>query len=283
MLRRPRQTQPGRITSDLGQTLAPLALFPWAPLGMAYLGVPIVINAASIVVDDKDYEPACQKLKDSGFRVTVPDRRPPPEVFDSLPDPQVALERANEAYKRVDLSTTLFDYPIDHELDGRLQVNIVPNSFAHLPIPQSNGDSEQDLSNLLENYNAYDNIFHPLEAALVESFAKSAIDDENHGGLKWAHSLSTWVAMMVGYLEVNNEILDACSDEQAVEWFSVKFGRKHEEEFGPWDRRVSKRLGTGKEISVDMRGNDLASAPKQEQEQEYKQVHEHEQQQEKIE
>ncbi|KAJ6036476.1 hypothetical protein N7540_000755 [Penicillium herquei] len=60
---------------------------------------------------------------------------------------------------------------------------------------------------------------------------------------------------MAGYLEVNNDILDAsgCSDQEAVEWFSVKYGRKHEEKFGPWDRRVSKRLGSGKDMPVDMR------------------------------
>ncbi|KAJ5594848.1 uncharacterized protein N7459_001056 [Penicillium hispanicum] len=255
MLRRPRQTLPDPIIIELGQTLAPLANFPWGPLAMTYLGVPIVINTATIVVDDKDYQSACQKLKDSGFRATVPDRRPAPEIFAALPNPEEALQLVNKEYERLDQSTTLFEYPVGHYLG--LKVNLVPNSFAHLPMLYITGESKQDPSNQPPNYNVYDNIFHPLEAALVESFVKGAIDDEHHGGLDWGQSLTTWVAMMAAYLEVNNDILDACSDQQAVEWFSLKFGRKHEEEFGPWDRRVSKRIGSGKEMPVDMRGKPL--------------------------
>lgn len=61
--------------------------------------------------------------------------------------------------------------------------------------------------------------------------------------------------MMVGYLDVNHNILDMCEDEQAVEWFSAHFGRKREAVSGPMDRRITKRLGSGKEMSVDMRGH----------------------------
>jgi hypothetical protein len=63
--------------------------------------------------------------------------------------------------------------------------------------------------------------------------------------------------MMTAYLEVDNDILDSCSNERAVKWFSVTYGRIHEEKFGPLDRRVSKRLGSGREMPVDMRGNPL--------------------------
>ncbi|KAJ5714162.1 uncharacterized protein N7483_011343 [Penicillium malachiteum] len=217
------------------------------------------VQTTSIVVDDKDYDSACQKLKDAGFRVTVPDRRPAPEIFDALPDPEEALRLVNKEYERLDQSTALFDYPVNHELDGGLKVNLLPNSFAHLPIPTISAESEQNSSKLSEKYDVYDNVFHPHESALVESFVKGAIDDENHGGLDWGQSLPTWVAMMAAYLEVNNDILDDCSDQQAVEWFSVKYGRKHEEKFGPWDRRVSKRLGSGKEMPVNMRGTSLSN------------------------
>jgi hypothetical protein len=60
-----------------------------------------------------------------------------------------------------------------------------------------------------------------------------------------------------GYLEVNNDILDDCADERAVEWYSTHFGRIHEDQYGEWDLRVSKRLGSGKEMPVDMRGNPI--------------------------
>ena len=63
--------------------------------------------------------------------------------------------------------------------------------------------------------------------------------------------------MMVSYVEVNNDILDDCVDEQAVERYSTHFGRTHEAKHGPWDLRVSKRLCSGKELPVDMRGNPL--------------------------
>ena len=55
---------------------------------------------------------------------------------------------------------------------------------------------------------------------------------------------------MVSYLEINNDILDGCLDERVEEWFGVKYGRVHDHKFGPFDGRVTKRLGSGKEISL---------------------------------
>lgn len=69
--------------------------------------------------------------------------------------------------------------------------------------------------------------------------------------------------MMAGYVEVNNDILDNCADERTVAWYSVNFGRIREDKFGPFDRRVSKRLGSRKEMLVDTRGNPLISAPQE--------------------
>lgn len=64
---------------------------------------------------------------------------------------------------------------------------------------------------------------------------------------------------MVGYVEVSNGILDNCADERAVEWHSVNFGQIREENFGPFDRRVSKRLGSKRDMSVDTRGKEASS------------------------
>lgn len=92
----------------------------------------------------------------------------------------------------------------------------------------------------------------------MESFVKAAIDEETEPGFSaWRESLISWVSLIRGYLEVNNDILDDCPDKQAVEWFSNHFGRIHEAKFGPMDLRVSKRLGSGKEMPVDIRGNPL--------------------------
>lgn len=63
--------------------------------------------------------------------------------------------------------------------------------------------------------------------------------------------------MMRGYLEVNNDILDGCTDERAVEWYSTHFSQIHEDQHDEWNFRVSKRLGSGKEMPVDMRGNPI--------------------------
>jgi hypothetical protein len=60
--------------------------------------------------------------------------------------------------------------------------------------------------------------------------------------------------MMVGYLGLGNDILDDCLDEQVTTWYSTHFGRLHESKYGPFDRRISKRLGSGKELPVDMSG-----------------------------
>ena len=60
---------------------------------------------------------------------------------------------------------------------------------------------------------------------------------------------------MRGYLEVNNDIFDDCADVQAVEWYSTHFGRIHEDQYGEWDLQVLERLGSGREMPVDMRGN----------------------------
>ncbi|CAI7589904.1 unnamed protein product [Penicillium glandicola] len=259
MIRSPRKPNPDRITSEIGQILAPLAIFPWGPLAMHYLGVPIVLGTAMIAVHDEDYEKACQKLKDSAFIATVPDRRPAPEVLARLPNPDEVMAEVNKEYQHLDRSTLTFNYPINHHLAGSLKLNLVPNSFANLPTPDVTSDLKQNTVST-KGYDIYGNIFHPLEEALVESMVKGVIDDENDENAEfsiWGETLSTWLAMMGAYLEVNNDILDSCSDEQAVKWFSVHFGRIHEEKFGPWDRRVSKRLGSGREMPVDMRGNPL--------------------------
>jgi hypothetical protein len=37
---------------------------------------------------------------------------------------------------------------------------------------------------------------------------------------------------------IENDILDACTDTKAVEFFSKHFGREHDAEFGPKDLRI---------------------------------------------
>lgn len=211
----------------------------------------------TIVVQDEDYQVAVRKLLDSQFVSTVPNRNPPPEVMEHLPDPQAVLAEINEGYRRLDLSSTTFNYPSRYS-ERKEQVVLIPNSFAHLPLrPTDSTSSARGPRQIFptNRYDVYSNLFCPLERALIESFVKAAVDDEKDANFStWGQLLRSWISMMVGYLDVNNDILDMCEDEQAVEWFSARFGRKREAVSGPMDRRITKRLGSGKEMSVDMRG-----------------------------
>ena len=177
--------------------------------------------------------------------------------MEHLPDPQAVLAEINEGYRRLDLSTT-FNHPSRYS-EREEQVVLIPNSFAHLPLRPIDSTSSAGGPRQIfptSHYDAYSNLFYPLEQALIESFVKAVVDDEKDTNFStWGQLLRSWISMMVGYLDVNNDILDMCEDEQAVEWFSARFGRKREAVSGPMDRRITKRLGSGKEMPVDMRGH----------------------------
>ncbi|KAI4127408.1 MAG: hypothetical protein LQ347_004615, partial [Umbilicaria vellea] len=201
-----------------------------------------------IVIRDEDYQTAIRKLLDSKFVSTVPDRSPPFEVIEHLPDPQDVLKEINEGYKGLDQSSTTFNYP-NSSPEKKEQVVLIPNSFAHIPLGPAYSTNQ---------YDKYNNILYPLERALIESFVKAALDDEKENNItSWGESLRSWISMMVGYLDITNDVLDTCEDHPAVEWFSAQFGRGHEATSGPLDRRITKRLGSGKEMPVDMRGHPL--------------------------
>ena len=57
MIRRPREAQPDAITSEIGAILAPMDIFPWGPLAMNYLGVPIVLGVSCFIVDLRFHRP----------------------------------------------------------------------------------------------------------------------------------------------------------------------------------------------------------------------------------
>jgi hypothetical protein len=142
------------------------------------------------------------------------------------------------------------------------QVVLIPNSFAHLPLsditPASVATNRPRETVSSKHYDVYGNLFYPREQALMESLVKAAIDDEKNVDFSsWGALLKAWISMMVGYLDINNDILDSCPDEEAVEWFSTNFGKKREARCGPFDLRISKRLGSGKEMPINMRGHSI--------------------------
>ncbi|KAJ5555218.1 hypothetical protein N7535_007658 [Penicillium sp. DV-2018c] len=261
MIRKPRQVEPDHVSSAFSQMLKPLPVLIWGQLAMAHLGVPVVTGQCMFVVRDEHYQTAIQKLKDSGFPQAPPDRRPAPEVLESLPDPEAVLEEINKGYQRLDRYCSSFQFPPHFPYSGD-QMFLMPNSFAHLPLQKGDMSLDQPDQKKAQSkqYDVYGNLFYPLEAALVESFVKGVYHDNDEiGHCSWQTLLSAWIGMMVAYLEVNNDILDDCADERAVQWYSTEYSRIHEEQYGPWDHRVSKRLRSGREMPVDMRGNHVSS------------------------
>ena len=216
-----------------------------------------------VVVHDGDYPTAIQKLKTAGFTPTLPNRAPAREILDDHPDPWLVVAEINAGYRRVDRHCAVFDYPEElEEGEEKFQVYLFPNSFAHVPVGCTTAASTTRW------FDVYGNVHYPLERALVESFVKAAIDEEDQiviededqdgvGYSVWADSLGSWISQMMGYLEVDNDVLDGCPDGRAVEWYSTRFGRIREVRSGPLDRRVSKRLGSGKVMAVDMRGGSV--------------------------
>ncbi|OJD20410.1 hypothetical protein ACJ73_08254 [Blastomyces percursus] len=257
MFRRPQDLEPDPETSQLGCILSPLRIYTWGPSAMSYLGVPIVIKLPMVVVQDKDLEKATCKLLDSGFIPSSPNRNPAPEIMADLPDPQAVLRQINEGYERVDRSCKTFNCP-SHLLESFQQILLIPSSFASLPDFSATTElnaTKQAAALTNAQYDTYGNILYPHQRTLLESLVRAAVVEEaNAGFTSWAASMKAWVSMMVGYLGLENDILDDCLDEQVVTWYSTHFGRIHESEYGPFDRRISKRLGSGKELPVDMSG-----------------------------
>ncbi|WEW58584.1 hypothetical protein PRK78_004052 [Emydomyces testavorans] len=258
MFRRSRATEPDNFASILGRKLEPLPVLLWGANAMGYLGVPIVLGANMLVVRDEDYQVAIHKFKNVGFIPAVPDRNPPPEIMESHPNPGQMVEEINAGYKRLDRSCAVFNCPDDFP-EAKLQVYLFPNSFAHLPRGETTIPPDRtDGLVITRQYDVYKNLYYPLEKALVESFVKAAIEEEDETCYStWGELLRSWVSLMTGYLNVNNDVLDHCADEQVVEWYSLNFGRLRGAKMGPFDRRISKRLGSGREMPVDMRGDPI--------------------------
>ncbi|QSS63106.1 hypothetical protein I7I51_00163 [Histoplasma capsulatum] len=200
---------------------------------MWYLGVPIACGATMVVVQDEDYTVAIEQFENAGFTRSIPNHTPPLEVMQDHSNPQQMLEEINADYKHLDCSCAVFDYPQDDPAEKGLQMYLFSNSFAHIPLE----DILHSSNNIAypattKQFDIYKNLCYPLEQALIESFVKTVIDEETESG----HS--AW-------------------DKQAVEWYSTNFGQIHEARFGPMDRRISKRLGSGKELPIDMTENPI--------------------------
>lgn len=194
-----------------------------------------------VVVRDEEHEACAQRLLASGYTLTRPRRELHPDILATLEDPEEVMANLNKALAPLDRAAKVFDYAEPEEE----QIYLLPNSFACLPLE------------LEAEFHTYGNIKHPLERALVESFVKCALLEDNPTVSDWGSSLIVSVWTMIRYLDIENDILDQCTDARAVEFFSEQFGRKRDEEFGPKDFRISKRIGSGREMPIDSRGRPL--------------------------
>ncbi|RAH73950.1 uncharacterized protein BO66DRAFT_459671 [Aspergillus aculeatinus CBS 121060] len=250
MFRRPRQTTADGLSLRLSKILHPIPVIPWSALAMWYLGVPVGVGAPMIVVRDAaNYPTAQSRLAKAGFKRSVPNRNP---------HPQQMLGGINAGYHRVDRSCAVFDYRDDDPSDKAMQLYLYlfPNLFAH--VFDGWRWQEAPRHETAQRYESYGNLHYALERALVGSLVRAAVEEESATGFSaWGEDLRSCVAMMNGYLEVDNDALDYCADEQVVDWYSRNFGRIREARFGPMDHRVSKRLGSGREMPVDTRGNPI--------------------------
>ena len=97
-------------------------------------------------------------------------------------------------------------------------------------------------------------MFFPLEAAFIESFAGCAASCEVN---QWTAMLISWITTSITYLDTEDDILDGYQQKEAVEWYSSQLGRDFHAQNGPYDLRVSKRIGSGREPLLDSRGRPL--------------------------
>jgi hypothetical protein len=199
------------------------------------------------VVRDDDFEACAEKLVARGFRVTTPKRGLHPDLLARLPNPEEVIAAINADYAALDEAATVFNYvePKDE------QVFLIPNSFACLPLESTESDHSE------RSFDVHGNTHQPLERALVESFVKCALLSDQLSTSVWRRSLMTSVWTMIRYLDIENDILDHCTDTRAVELFSEHFGRGHDARYGPKDLRISKRIGSGRELPIDSRGRPI--------------------------
>ncbi|GIK07626.1 hypothetical protein Aspvir_003292 [Aspergillus viridinutans] len=239
MFRDPKQVIANPAASLPVSSLQPVPVAAWGALAMAHLGVLMVVGVHMLVVRDGDYQSAIKKLSDSGFTISTPKRGPRPGAIAEYRDPERVLQQINSGYKHLDGSSTTFNYPARCR-ERTEQVVLIPNSFAHLKLEPNTAGQFADAA----HYDVFGNIWYPDEETLIESLVKAAIDEESLGHSIWGSLLEAWVSMMVGYLDIQNDIIDNSDDERAVAWYSKHFGRIYEENHGPMDRRITKRLGS---------------------------------------
>ncbi|KAK2741456.1 hypothetical protein FQN57_005589 [Myotisia sp. PD_48] len=165
-------------------------------LGVGLLQCAILWCQSLLLPRDEDYEIAIQKLEGAGYIPSIPFRKPAPEIPARLPDPDDVVKVMNAGYKRLDRSSMSFEYQPQSPASS-LRVCLFPD-----PPPI---------------------FFHVIP--LLREFVKATIDEENE--IAWSdsnESLRPWESMMSAYLEVDNDILNNCADERAVEWYRNNFG-----------------------------------------------------------
>ena len=213
-----------------------------------------------LVVSDANYDTCLDKLNEAGFRKKRPCRDPAPEILRMLPDPERVVREINLEYAALDRATTTLEYP--ESFKHRVQLVLMPASYTWLSAAPALNPLQSSIAtqSALRDYDVYKNIHHPHERVLLESFIHVILAAENKPLEinEWLETLNCWVGTIHAFLDIDNDVLDDCPDNAVREWFSEKWGRGREAKYGPMDRRITKRLGSGREFAFDMRGRPLA-------------------------
>lgn len=214
-----------------------------------------------LVVSDADYDACLSKLDEAGFRKTRPARDPAPEVLRMLPDPDRVIREINLEFAALDRATTTLEYPEPVKRRG-VQLVLMPASYTWLSASPALNPVKSSIptQSALSDYDVFENIRYPHERVLLESFIHVILAEKKPMEVnEWMETLGSWVGTIHAFLDVENDALDACPDVAVREYFSEKWGRGREAKYGPLDRRITKRLGSGREFAFDMRGCPLAA------------------------
>ncbi|KAF9630215.1 hypothetical protein BFW01_g396 [Lasiodiplodia theobromae] len=213
--------------------LSPLRLALWGESAMIHLGVNIFISNYMLVPADDDFEEAAKKLLEAGFK-------PAPWSFGSTIDPvrfqddeklsKIHRDVARH-FEELDRNSVRFNLPDAAERDTR--VVLIRSAYVGL-CPLADGAEMVGYSQYKES-----SLYCPDSALLLKSFVRVYLNQLTPG--QWKSTLHVWcIPYMYCHLMLEEDILDACEDEEVKAWFNKNIKRGE----GGVDRTtVSKRVG----------------------------------------
>ncbi|KAK7432395.1 hypothetical protein QQZ08_000957 [Neonectria magnoliae] len=217
---------------SIASALHPIQAIVWGERAITALGVRIICDHSIFVVADTDLKDAIERLRSAGFRDcrwSYGTRNP--ARYEGAIRKRIYRQLIRD-YNNMDQHSARFLFPPGPQLgqvdQDMAKVVLLPSSYAHI---QTSDSSLMRDGNLL----------WPSAALLVRSFVQTLVREPVAG--MWTSSLDMWtISYVYGQidLDVPDDVLDSCDDEEAKAWFNrtiLRFG-------GGMDRiTCTKRLG----------------------------------------